>query len=266
MSVESALGLTESGLLEEAGQKWATWASRFPVLDVASGPEQFRAWARCQLAVVSDEPLVALAELGATDGGDDRAAAAVLAWTLLPAAIRVAAGLHGMTLRSDELVAAQLWVEVRTFAWQRRRKVAANIKCDIRAGVLRELMVRSQVNRKDRTWAHTVPVDPTTEVWDHHYDGFMDDSGERRDYLRGILDRACARGLIAEADRDLVLRLAEVADEVGARPSQYAGLTASKVVDAVGEALGVPGGKVKRQGTRTLRVLAASARDLAKAS
>lgn len=264
MSVESALGLAQSGLLDEARDKWESWARSHPVLGVVPGPEEFRAWARCQRPAVSDEPLVALAELAATDGGDDRAAAAVLAWTLLPAATRVAAGLHRMTTRSDELVAAQLWVEVRTFSWRRRRKVAANIKCDTRAGVLRELMVRSQVGREDRTWAHTVPVDPATQVWDHH-GGVEDDSGERRNYLSRILDRACAEHLIAEADRDLVLLLAEVADEVGARPSQYAGLTASKVVDTVGETLGVPGGKVKRQGTRTLQVLAASVRNLDRA-
>jgi hypothetical protein len=84
-------------------------------------------------------------------------AAGVLAWVLLPGACSVARRLRSLSLRIDELVAAQLWIEVRSFPWQRLWKVAANILGNLRVAVLLDCGVPSQVQRSDRTWARTGP-------------------------------------------------------------------------------------------------------------
>src|SRR3546814_16997174 len=94
----------------------------------------------------------------APDGGDDIAAAAALAKCLLPGVCRlagwlstlpprevfrdsqpVAAGSWSAVERIDELVASQLWLEVRNFAWRRLRKVAANIPINPPVGLLHEV-------------------------------------------------------------------------------------------------------------------------------
>ena len=86
-----------------------------------------------------------LARLASPSGGDDVAAAGALAWLLLPGACATAHRLRSLTPRIDEVVAAQLWLEVREFAWQRLGKVAANIVMNVRRGVLRELGVGSHL-------------------------------------------------------------------------------------------------------------------------
>jgi len=73
--------------------------------------------------------------------GHDVVAVGALAWVLLPGARVVAHRLRGVSARIDELVATQLWLEVREFAWERRRKVAANIVMNVRRGVLRDLEI-----------------------------------------------------------------------------------------------------------------------------
>ena len=135
----------------------------------------------------SDEVLLALAMLAAPDGGDDIAAAAALAKCLLPGACRLAgwlstlpprevfrdsqpvmAGAWSAVERVNELVASQLWIEVRTFPWRRRSKVAANILINTRVGVLREVGDFFYVSRADRTWANT---DPRRVLRDRRPDG-----------------------------------------------------------------------------------------------
>jgi hypothetical protein len=101
--------------------------------------------------------LQALARLASPAGGDSVPAAGVLAWVLLPGACSVARRLRSLSLRIDELVAAQLWIEVRSFPWQRLWKVAANILGNLRVAVLLDCGVPSQVQRSDRTWARTGP-------------------------------------------------------------------------------------------------------------
>src|SRR5665647_1242053 len=65
----------------------------------------------------------------------------------------------------DEVVAAQLWVEVRTFPWRRLRKVAANVLKNTRTGVLRECDAKSQLERTDPTWSRTSLIDPYGSFW-----------------------------------------------------------------------------------------------------
>ena len=85
------------------------------------------AWLRAADWAEADRVLLALAQLSAPDGGDDVAATAALAWVLLPGASLLAFRLGRLSRRIDEILAAQLWVEARTFPWQRGHKVAANI-------------------------------------------------------------------------------------------------------------------------------------------
>jgi hypothetical protein len=61
--------------------------------------------------------LHALATLAAADGGNDVAAAAALACALMPGACILANRLRTLAVQIDQIVAAQLWVEVRTFPW-----------------------------------------------------------------------------------------------------------------------------------------------------
>lgn len=108
------------------------------------------------------------------DGGDDIAAAAALAKCLLPGACRLAGWLSSLPTkevfrdsqpiqagawwaveRIDELVASQLWIEVRSFPWRRLTKVASNIIVSTKVGVLREVGDYFYVTRADRTQVET---------------------------------------------------------------------------------------------------------------
>ena len=64
-----------------------------------------------------------------------------LAWLLVPGACLLANRLATLSPVIDELVAAQLWIEVRTFGPGGGRRVAATILRNTRKGVLRELGV-----------------------------------------------------------------------------------------------------------------------------
>ena len=152
MSVGDQLGIDEnSELLDQARRKWPEWVASDPRVDVVAEFDDLRAWLPSVDRDASDEVLLALAMLAAPDGGNDIAAAAALAKCLLPGACRLAgwlstlpprvvfrdsqpvlAGAWSAVERIDELVASQLWIEVRTFPWRRLRKVAANILMNTR--------------------------------------------------------------------------------------------------------------------------------------
>ena len=148
MSVETQLGLHDegNGLLAHAGQNWASWADRFPCLSGIGGVGSLRAWLRAAEPAAADEVLHALVTLASPSGGDDASAAAMVAWALLPGASVLAQRLRTLSPRIDEIVAAQLWIEIRTFPWQRLRKVAANILANTRTGVLRECGAHRQLS------------------------------------------------------------------------------------------------------------------------
>jgi hypothetical protein len=154
MGVADLLGLDEGGdLLDRAQASWAAWAAADARLRVVGDFDELRDWLPSVGRKEADRVLLALARLAAADGGDDPAAAGALAKCLLPGvcrtADRICRMIYGGHLNTnlngsagkvvDELVASQLWIEVRSFPWRRLTRVAANILVNVRHAVLADL-------------------------------------------------------------------------------------------------------------------------------
>ena len=310
MSVGDQLGIDDnSELLDQARRKWPDWVASDPRLDVVAQFDDLRSWLPSVDRDASDEVLLALAMLAAPDGGDDIAAAAALAKCLLPGACRLAGWLsklpprevfrdsqpvvHGAwsaVERIDELVASQLWIEVRAFPWRRLRKVAANILMNTRVGVLREVGGVFYVSRADRTWANTTLVEsfsagdltdgdgrgwsasesPTGRVagaFFHRPEILADRSGPYREdpsaaaELLELLTWACEHNVISAADRYLLLCLVEEADRVETRniARGYGGLIGNELSSRVAPRIGVSEATVRRHASRSVRALAEAA-------
>ena len=126
MSVATQLGLSDPNqdLLAQARQQWPTWCRHYPGLAVVEDLLDLPPWLKEAEKSQADDVLHTLAKIGSPRGGDNVVAAGALAWLLLPGACLVAHRLRSLTNRIDEIVAAQLWLEVRGFPWERLHKVA----------------------------------------------------------------------------------------------------------------------------------------------
>jgi hypothetical protein len=259
VSVELQLGLgdEDNGLLADAGQSWASWAGRFPRLSGIGGVGSLRCWLRAAEPAAADEVLHALVTLASPSGGDDASAAAAVAWALLPGASVLAQRLRTLSPRIDEMVAGQLWIEIRTFRWQRLRKVAANILANTRAGVLRECGAHSQIERVDRTWSSVRLVDPTAVFWSRvctQDDAFNSAAHE----LVEVLEWARAVNVISDWDQSLLLSLAETADSFApARTGRgWCGLMANDLSADLADRLGISPITVRRRARKAIGALA----------
>lgn len=307
MNVGDQLGLDDgSELLEQARQRWETWVASDDRLAVVEDFDDLRGWLATADRGAADDALLALAMLAAPDGGGDVVAAAALAKCLLPGACRLAAWLAtqrrhmlpGGVEMATELVASQLWIEVRTFPWRRGKKVAANILMNTRAGVLRECGDFTQVARTDQTWVHTELVEAfascdqggdidveSCRMGERHQPAagwrpclLADPNpgpGEQHsplEELREVLTWACEEEVINAEDRFLLLCLveeasqAEVARTVAARKRAHrvtrdggrGGLLANDVAVRVAPRVGTSEATVRRRASKTVRALAAA--------
>lgn len=271
MSVAEQLGLdgVDSELLGQARCLWDDWVAAAPRLQVVTGLGDLRPWLRTAEPESTDRVLHELARLGSPTGGDSVQAAGVLAWVLLPGACSLARRMRMLTSRIDEMVAAQLWVEVRSFPWQRLRKVAANILDNTRAGVLLECGVPGQVQRFDRTWSHTLVADPLSPAWEGlsprppahgrrpsawRQPALDADPAEE---LLELLEWACVAGVITGTDRSLLVSLVEAAARTDTRRvgRGHGGLMANDVSEAVASSWGISASTVRRRARRTVRAL-----------
>ena len=261
MSVAAQLGLDDpaGGLLARARTDWPAWCGRDPRLAVVDALLALPGWIRSADRDDVDDVLHRLARLGSPTGGDDIAAAGALAWLLLPGAIQVAHRLRDMTPRIDECVAAQLWIEVRTFAWERRRKVAANIVMNLRRGVLRELGAVEHVRAVDPTWAHAMPLAPEADLWRFIDARAAEPVGlEPEEELAELLSWATSQRVIDEHDRELLVGLAEAACQMEVTRSREGrgGLCSRSGSSVVAARHGVSEATVRRRARRSIRALA----------
>lgn len=283
MSVQQQLGLEEDGLLvQQIRERWSTWSAHDERLAAVAEFDEFRDWLRTANVEERDDALYALACMAAKDAGDDHFAGAALAWALLPGAATLAARLAGFAPCIDDLVAAQLWLEVRTFAWQRLRKVAANILAATRAGVLLDLGDLGQVRRSDRAWANTGllfgdflegewnreqadPTDPelfvqvgsrTREQLTVHFEADPTPTQE----VEALLAWGVREGLISDRDRLVLTELIDEAETTVPARGRTAncGLGGREITRKVGERLGVSSATVRRHLNTSVAALAAA--------
>lgn len=263
MSVATQLGLHDPAqdLLAQSRAAWPGWCRQLPHLRVVEDLVDLPAWLRTADRVDADEVLWGLAQLASPTGGDDVAAAGALAWVLLPGARVVAHRLRSLSHRIDEVVAAQLWLEVRSFPWQRQRKVAANIVLNTRRGVLRDLGVGQDARYADPAWARSVPLAPDAAVWSVAEAARQPEAEPADRELAWVFGWALRQGVIDERDRDLLITLAAAADRANVRHSRRGrgGLTSHPVTNMVARQVGVSPITIRRRATASLRALAAVA-------
>lgn len=264
MSVAQQLGLhsQDSELLQQARRQWTGWSRGHPALAEAGGIDGLPAWLATADPARADDVLHALATLGSPFGDDEIPAAGALAWALLPGACALAHRLRTLSPQIDELVASQLWLEVRSFPWQRLRKVAANVLGNTRAGVLRECGARTQVARADPMWSAVRPIDPTAPLWDR----FAVEQVEQvaaADELLEVLAWACAQRVISDTDRALLLSLLAAAEESGTTRTGRgsAGLMSNTTSAAVAVQWDISAVTVRRRARRTIDALTAARAD-----
>lgn len=261
MSVAEHLGLDDPdhGLLAQARTDWSVWVEAHPTLRVVDDLLDLPAWIKTADREHVDQILLQLARLGSPTGGDDVVAAGALSWLLLPGACLVARRLRFLTARIDECVAAQLWLEVRGFAWRTGHKVAANVVMNLRRGVMRDLGVGDPSRCGDPTWARSVPMAPEAELW-----AVLDaresvaHEGEPGEELADLVDAALAQGVITASDVALLMQLAQeanVADVARSREGR-GGLCSRAASRAVAARHGVSEATVRRRARRSVQALA----------
>jgi hypothetical protein len=269
MSVQQQLGLEDDCLLvQQIRERWSTWSAHDERLGAVAEFEEFRDWLRTAGVEERDDALYALAWMAARDGGDDVIAGAALAWALLPGAATLAARLAGFSPRIDDLVAAQLWIEVRSFPWKRRHRVAANILLSTRAGVLHDLGETGQVIRTDRVWATTFLLFGSLLEGDDVLTGRARD-GLSVDFhadptpaqeVEALLGWGVGEGLISDLDRRVLIELIDEAETTTPTRVRTAngGLGGREITRRVGSRLGVSPATVRRHVTSSVAALAAA--------
>jgi hypothetical protein len=273
VGIEEFLGLSDSrtGLLAEARDRWAGWSGQWAALgEVSDGLEGVRSWLRAHGPDDRDRVLVALARLGSAAGPDDAAAAAVLAWVLLPGAYNVRSVVMrqarsmdphrpGLDRVVDQAIASQLWIEARTVRCATGERVAATVLMNTRyraAATIREgLALDPDAKKAGVSLEVADPVDLSAHP---------DTTSERRtgDALWDVLEWAYSESIITREDGALLLALAQAATlaDTGVVRRPQSGLLGTRATEMTAQQLGIGASTVRRRAARTLDALRVSAR------
>ena len=254
MSVATQLELDDPhvGLLAAAHHSWSTWVAEHDGLGVVADLADLPAWLTSHPGE-RNAVLNVIAGLASPQDGDDVAAAAVLAWLLVPGASLVANRLSTLSPVIDELVAAQLWIEVRTFGTGRGRHVAATILRNTRKRVLRDLGVGDHA---EAAWQRALVLEPGDQLW--QWTGPLHTQGpEVSGELSELLEDACSQRVISAEDVDMLLGLAQAAHAAGQTHFGRAcsGLMTPVASTQVAQQWGVSARTVRRRARRSLDAL-----------
>ncbi len=254
--VGRALGISEESCADLIEAHWEQWKALVPALGRVPEPQSIEAWLKDVPRPVADGVLCGLVELAAETGHDDRDAALVLAWMLHPGAD--ALGIRLSDLGSDvfQHIAAFLWIEIRTFSWQTKAHVAANILLRVRQRVLLEYGATSQVENHDRALALTAPMSPDLLGGLKPRADGLDHSS--RDQVEEVLAWGCEHWVISNRDRRLLLALVEAASAHPVRQRASTALLSRSGTEMVGQSWGISAREVRRSAKASIDALAAA--------
>ncbi len=259
MGVMQAMGLEDSQVLGLLVERWPGWVEQVPDLALLADPERIDAWRRTAPAHVVDRVLHGLAELAGRDGGDDREAAQVLAWLMMPAALRLSEELTEADPDIDEHIAACLWIEVRTVASRPTARVAASVAWRLRRQVFMELGDRARIeSHGDKTLARTILADDLATSSDLRVDP---DDPTIRDELAAVLAWASDEDLITVSDARLLVDVVAAADAWREGYPDSLPLLGDSVCDRVAARWGMSGRTVRRHARQAITTLAGAVAD-----
>lgn len=252
MSLVTQLGLEPGGyLLETATRRWSLWQTTHCELAVCEGLEDLPRWMGAASKGEQNAVLLTLARMGAADGEDDPIAASVLIWLLLPGATRVACSLAPVSDRIDELVAAQLWICVRTVSWRKPLQVAATILMNTRREVQEDLFGRDLEQAREiptqviEDLAVTVGATSARSAWQ--------DADPAADRFYDLLEAAVTGRVVTREEARILVRLSEVSHEVDARTGRgWGGLLGRDVAQRVATEAGMSRATVSRRAQEAL--------------
>ena len=256
MSPIQHLGLTWLELVErvECSGCWPLWVAAEPELTSPAGLKGV-------VAIVADRDdpgradalLAALVRLGAASGGNDQDAAQAVALLLAGGAGRLAWQLRNLSDNIDEMVAGQVWLQIREFPWRRRRRaIAQNILMDARRAVLADLGVDTRRRRHGVDVIHVDTVE--IEAIDCRsgilaYQSCTEPWGDELS-LEGFLVWATGQGVVSHQDAAILRDLAGLELDGAVR-----GLNSAAEISAVATRRGVNEKTVRRSRDRALRSL-----------
>jgi hypothetical protein len=141
MPIEQFLGRSaERAAMADDSGRWGAWVRAQPALSrVGSAVALVDVLHDRAQPQAANELLLALVRVGSADGGGDEAAATFVATLLAPGANRIIRSLSSLGPEVADIVAGQLWLQVRDYPWRDKpRAVAKNILMDTRRAVLRD--------------------------------------------------------------------------------------------------------------------------------
>lgn len=223
MAPSDFLGETWPELCARLGaERLYTWAASEPTLahfaDLQTLAVQLQASPDLDWV---DEVFGALLRLAAADHGDDRDAGLVVAHLMHKASRALAVSLADLSTDIDVLVAAELWVQIRSYRWQhRRRGHALGLKQDTRDAVLGEVRPSLLRDKPDR--AVPAPPEVVSQLIAARADGAPAAApavaaGDAEDELLDLLAWARDNDVITDEDVDLLLEF-----ELASLPDRHA--------------------------------------------
>lgn len=251
MSVAKCLGVDDldAPSMRELRAGWPQWRRMSSDLPDVADLKDLPRWMQDAEPTQRHQVLTALRRIA--EG--DRRAFVALAWLLMPGAARVAGRITRLADEIDAVVAGQLWVQVCEHDPADERYVAKRILDRVYRESMAELGVGDLAKRHDVAWAMAVLIDPFHESIPA---GPADDVVARREVLADLLGRGIDSGKLAESDRDLLLDLAHVAEQIDAPGRRgRGGLMTPSVTQLVEEAHGMSSRSIRRHAVGAIKAM-----------
>ena len=128
----------EQAAAVDASGRWGRWMDGQPALAAAGSAAELGRLVRDRSDPArANTFLLALVQVGSVDGGVDEVAATFVASLLVPGGDRMVRSLWSLGGEVEQIVAGQLWIQIRVYPWRTRpRAVAKNALMETRRAVL----------------------------------------------------------------------------------------------------------------------------------
>lgn len=261
MTPTESLGISWPSLIKRIKNRgcWRNWVESEPRLAEVGIDDVAHVVNNPARPAAANIALGALVRLAAVDGGDESDAALLVAHLLANGTRALAIALRDLSPDIDDLIAGQLWMQIRTFPWRRRtRAYAKSLLLDTRAGVVAELFpYRSRAGYDRvivadlRSWS-IQEESRSRQLTEQPYSNRVD---EHDSELFDVLEWAHLSGVIGGGEIQLLIDLIRAADATEGSVGIRRGLNIAADIAHVAAQRGVNEKTIRRRRDRALAAL-----------